>query len=1034
MKILVFQASDIHISTERYPDNPVLKRVPQMVAAVRSLFLDPQQVGGCLLLCSGDVAYAGLKAEYALALPFFRELRDGLVGLYPEAEQRTLFIPGNHDCNFKGDDQARQKLIEDPDPDSLADGSIVTAATAVQNNFFEFCQQFSGSPNPAEGMDRLFSAHEFQVAGKPILVRMLNSAWTSRIHESRELTLPAQYLAAKFATSVAPAVTITTLHHPYNWFEPNNGRALRRLLEESSDLILTGHEHATSSYTKTGSVGEQNEYVEGGVLQENGDPSASSFNVLVVDLAAGTQEVHHFAWSGELYECVNEVVPQPFVRNKYRLKGEFELRPEFEESLNDPDATYTHPHKDRILLDDIFIYPDVVELDEKHSKTTTRVIYGRDLITHVLKKQKLIVTASERAGKTAVARSLFKDLRRNGKIPLMLNGRDIKPPAVKKLPALLDQAFGEQYSSKLRTRYWQLPKESRAVIVDDYHRLPITKDVRDALVRELLQRFDAVVLLAGNELRIQELMGHDRESRLLWDFAHCEVMGFGHRLRAEFIKKWYRIGREGQLEDEALVRRAIELEKTISNILGHDLLPPYPIYLLLLLQRLESNNPLDTTAASYGRLYGAVVTAYLAKSGAGEELETRINYLTELAHHLYSAKKDNLSDEDALLWHSDYCTRHLEALDYVGLRDELVRSQVLQHRNGQLRFRYRAGFFYFVAMYLSDNLAKPPIREEVKRLCGQLYREDAANIVVFLCHRSKDALILDEVLATANGLFADRAEAELLKDARFTSKLVPALEGPVLEEGDPEKNRLRALEDRDRMRDRNGGDDEDAYAHRFEEQDEDDSEVRRQMAEVNAAVKTIQIAGQILRNFGGRLDGADKLRLTEACYALGLRLMKYVYAVFEENEHALVAAARHTLQEKDKKLDAVTAREMANALVFAMLKVSTLGLIKHVSNSVGLEKLSPVFAEVLKARPTIERQLIDLSIRLDHFGAFPVDQTLQIKKKVQDSLIVLDVLRQLVFSRFYFFTAPHDVKQRVCKELDIKIQPILFDRDKKKDV
>jgi len=294
-----------------------------MLAAIRSLF--PGDVTGCLLIVTGDVAFAGLKAEYDLALPFFRGLQHGLNKLYAAAQHRTIFIPGNHDCNFKEDDQARQKLIEDPDPNMLADGSIVTAATTIQSNFFEFCREFSGAANVAEGLDRLYCVHEFQVSGRPIVVRALNSAWTSRKQETRMLTLPVKHLVEKFPVAANSAVAITAIHHPYNWFEPDNARALRKLLEESSDVILTGHEHSSSTYTKTGLTGEQNEYIEGGVLQETEDAASSSFNVVVIDLKSETQEVHHFAWTGELYERVNEIVARPFVRNKYRLRGEFEL-------------------------------------------------------------------------------------------------------------------------------------------------------------------------------------------------------------------------------------------------------------------------------------------------------------------------------------------------------------------------------------------------------------------------------------------------------------------------------------------------------------------------------------------------------------------------------------------------------------------------------------------------------------------------------------------------------------------------------------
>lgn len=63
--------------------------------------------------------------------------------------------------------------------------------------------------------------------------------------------------------------------------------------------------------------------------------------------------------------------------------------------------------------------------------------------------------------------------------------------------------------------------------------------------------------------------------------------------------------------------------------------------------------------------------------------------------------------------------------------------------------------------------------------------------------------------------------------------------------------------------------------------------------------------------------------------------------------------------------------------------------------------------------------MIDLSIRLDHFGKSPVDETLRLNQEVKGSLIALDVLRQLVFNRFYSFTAPNDIKQKICKKRDI---------------
>ncbi|MBA4067301.1 MAG: hypothetical protein C0501_27050 [Isosphaera sp.] len=1043
MKLLLFHVSDIHLSTQRFPDNHILGRAPEILSAVHSMFLTKEQIASVVMLVAGDIAYAGRKDEYDLALPFFKAIQDGLSKEFPAAERHAFFLPGNHDCDFDRDGQARQRLIVDPAADSLGDGSIIDIATSIQEEFFTFCQQFSGGTGSPKGLARLYAEHDLTVAGRRVVFRLMNSAWLSRMRESRALMLPVPYLAPRFKTAPAPDLVVTAFHHPYNWFDPTNATALRKLLEEQSDVIVTGHEHSADTYTKTGLSGEQNDYIEGGVLQENGDPSTSAFNVILIDFDSADQTLHHFEWTGGIYETVSPVVSRPFVRNRNRLKNEYLLKPKFDELLNHADTAYSHPKKEHVTLEDVFLYPDCIESEDKQTRpespaaagkvvtrSTTRVVPGKELISHILKKQRVCITAAERAGKTALARTLFKDLRKMGKIPLLLNGRDFKSASVRRLAAYLDGAFNEQYDGDLLARYWQLPKESRAVLVDDYHRLPETKDARDTFVAELLKRFEVVVFLGGGELRLAELVGREHESNYLWDFHHVEVMAFGHRLRAEFVRKWYRIGREGDDGDGAGGDRMVALEKTITGILGKDLLPPYPVYLLLLLQQIESANAHEISAASYGRLYGAVLTAYLAKTGAVSDLETKVAYLAELAYHLYDRKVDRLPDDAALAWHGEYCRRQLVQLDHARFLADLGRSQVLLVRDGEVSFRYKAGFYYFVAQHMSENLARPAVRDEVRRLCGQLHHEESANIVVFLCHLSKEPLIVNEVLANAGRLFAGEEETDILKDAAFTEGMLPT-DKPVLQLTDPERNRLEALAHRDAAADDAELEDS-SYLYRAASPPAEE-EVDLATVNINQAVKTIQVAGQILRNYGGRLDGSRKLELAEACYALAMRMLKWIYKGFQENEEGLIAAARESICERHKRIDPTVAVQNANALVFGLLKLATFGLVKQVSHAIGLEKLSPVFDTLVERDDSVGRRLIDLSIRLDHYAAVPEAKIAKLHEDVSDSLIVTDVLRQLVFYRFYYFVAQHNVKQRICEQVGIKLVPALLDRDPKRN-
>ena len=205
--------------------------------------------------------------------------------------------------------------------------------------------------------------------------------------------LPVPFLAPKFKATPAPDLVVTAFHHPYNWFDPTNAQELRRLLEDQSDVIVTGHEHSADTYSRTGLSGEQNDYIEGGVLQENGVPNTSAFNVVVIDFDKVEQAQYHFEWTGELYETVSPVVRRQFVRNRNRLKNEFLLNPVFEEVLNNADIAFSHPQKEHVTLEEVFLYPDCVETEERQSRTdprsssgkemaksTTRVVPGKELI------------------------------------------------------------------------------------------------------------------------------------------------------------------------------------------------------------------------------------------------------------------------------------------------------------------------------------------------------------------------------------------------------------------------------------------------------------------------------------------------------------------------------------------------------------------------------------------------------------------------------------------------------------------------------
>ena len=104
MTLAVLHLSDIHIQK---PNDAVLGR-SSAIASVLNPYLP--ECSAVVILVSGDIAQAGLAGEYELAKNFLEQIKRAISA---ETKAPVYFIvaPGNHDCDFSGDQEARQAIV-----------------------------------------------------------------------------------------------------------------------------------------------------------------------------------------------------------------------------------------------------------------------------------------------------------------------------------------------------------------------------------------------------------------------------------------------------------------------------------------------------------------------------------------------------------------------------------------------------------------------------------------------------------------------------------------------------------------------------------------------------------------------------------------------------------------------------------------------------------------------------------------------------------------------------------------------------------
>jgi 3',5'-cyclic AMP phosphodiesterase CpdA len=636
MKLLLLHLSDIHFK-ESEGQNPVLSRTEQIAAAAAST---APSARCCFVVVTGDIAFSGKQAEYAFADKFFSELRDHLYTRLPKCDPHFVLVPGNHDCDFSQSDKVREFLVSKLAPENF-DESIYSKCTEVQGNYEEFAVRWEAKITEPVSLSKMYRREAHDLSEGTVEFRLINSAWMSTEKERQgSLLFPVELLRSDEDASEAANLVVTILHHPYNWFETTNARDLRNKVEATSDIILTGHEHEGDFYRKDRVTGERTEYLEGLVLQDSANLQVSLFNVLVIDLVKQTQEVHIFCWgrSGR-YEREDTPYCIPFQRNRYRLQNEFILNDTFKEFLKDPEAPFTHPEREYIVLDDLFVYPDLrqLTLPGEEDEWPAAVVRGDQVLGFVLNHRHVLLIGAELCGKTALSKVLFQDLRTSGFVPIYVSGSEFKGYTESSVSSTVERSFEKTYAFPNINGLRQLECEKRAIIVDDFHGSRANAHGRDLIINTLESLFGIVVLLSNEQLRFDDLITEREQEPAIWHFIQCEILPFGHLRRADLVEKWYFLGRRYTHDEDKLFRRAVQAEKTVSSLLGNNFIPSYPIFILVLLQQMEARTPIEIapTSGSYGFLYESLLTIALARSSKLDvDLDTQYNYLSEFAYLL----------------------------------------------------------------------------------------------------------------------------------------------------------------------------------------------------------------------------------------------------------------------------------------------------------------------------------------------------------------------------------------------------------------
>lgn len=1008
MAIVVLHLSDIHI---RSTNDWILDKAQKIACCAYASLHDASAV---FVVVSGDIAYSGKSDEYEAAKSFFNKIRDAITDgkCIPI---HFVFAPGNHDCDFELNNKTRLLTLSSirAKPEEI-DESVIDTGCAVQKPYFDFVEKYY-SANEIRSGDQLWTSHRFTVEGREVVFEALNVSWCSQIkEESGSMVFP--YKRYTHLSDETTDLRFSILHHPLNWFSQAVYHPFKQLLRESSNVIVSGHEHVGGVGEDYNSDSGHSAYIEGCVLQDEKNLTQSSFNVAELNIADGTYRTTRYLWNqGEShYEPTEEGSWSDFRSLPKKSTNRFALASDFQQLITDPGAAFQTLKGSAIKLADLYVFPDMqepVERAEVRQFLSTSLLLDPSRI-----ENGALLSGEEKVGATSLLYMLFGHYHDMGFVPLYLRGPDIKSDSARDVDSAIRKAVIEQYGEAQIEKYNQLPSSKKPLLLDDFDDCPIKACAfRGKLLTAISVRFTKFIVTVGELFDFKETLSPSVGDNLS-EIKEYRLLPFGFTLRAHLVRRWFqRTADDGSLDEAALLARCDQAERLLDAVRGRNIVPALPLYLLTILQSVDAGLSGGFEESGLGEYYDFLIkegfkTAAIPKKEWGKVIE----YCSHLAWLMHASEHKELSHEELKAFSVKF-SREQHEVAFERRVSDLLEARVLSKSGDYYQFRYHYIYYFLKGRYLASKLdGDTAIQTYIRECCAHLYVRENANTILFLAHHSFDKpIFIESVVDALNRPFSSITPIEFLKgdtaDVADFVRHLPALRysGEL-----PEAVREKENHRKDAM-----GDSEDGLSET--KQDGSETEFLTQLV---ALFKTVEILGQILKNQIANVDRSKRIELLEQLLKGPLRAVRAFFELFMTDKEMAQRELTDLLAKNKLGIDDSKRLEIARRLLAEIVQFSVFGFIAKVVTSVSADDLTEDIEMAAKHIGSPAANLIAVGVRLDSPKDLPRKDITKLLDDVKTDFVAMRVLQMLTLQRLYMFRTTEQDKQWLASQKILGLQ------------
>lgn len=736
----------------------------------------------------------------------------------------------------------------------------------------------------------------------------------------------------------------------------------------------------------------------------------------------------------DLYKCVVDLFPQKIAQVELDYITT-ELSDDFRNYLSEIGVNFTHPMCDKINFNDIFVPHNLRELSsESHEHNHINAENLSDAIEH--NGFLYHINGNDRSGKTSLCKYFFERYYEQNLYPILLNGSDFtNNTRSDKLLSIVKSKIEKQYKSIIKLPSFNKNENDEFVLIIDNFQYAGKGNIKywKLLTSNLENVFSNIIIIGDNTISLEDISANPPFE----NYNKYSIMPFGPDLRNILIEKWYSLGHDQSLDSKNEIRLKIDnAHKNIKTILGKNIVPAFPFYILGILQSIESgNHNISHNYSLHGFYYEQLINTSLAKAISNhKDISFYYNFMVLFCYHIFEQKMLNknsmISIETFHEIYRLYCDKYdidTSLIGVVEVKETLKRSKLLVFENN-VSVSEKYIYYFFVAKYITNNIDKDEIREVVVKLCNRIFHKEYSNIIMFVTHLSKHDWIIQTLLKNGSSIF-DAYEPSLLEDdIKSINELIHDIPTQVIQSIDVDKERDSQLKLQTELEAKQNEFDKDEMNYADFSLDDDVCDIDL-IAKVNLAFKTIDILGQIAIKYWGELDKDTKYQIVETTYIVGLRTLGMYLTTMSENKDDLIECISNLIRDEHVEKDSMQwslndkrneIQEKSIKYILSLSFLAAWGIINKISYAIGDNRLMPTFEKVLMVHPQNSFKLINQSIVLS-YPSININTIKLYSNDMRSNPMCFKLLQNLVIRHLYMFDEDYKVKGQIEAFLKIKI-------------